>query len=119
MRDASWSLRNDRIHNANMVLDLAGADATTSARNAYFTIQQSFAAIDRMEVRGRDSAGVNVLVWGHQIEASDNRVVPLLAGRTDDPLFTSRSVRVGNATRAWSLCTKPRPKLANLATTPE
>ena len=114
LRDASWSLRNDRIHNANMVLDLAGADATTSARNAYFTIQQSFAAIDRMEVRGRDSAGVNVLVWGHEIEASDNRVVPLLAGRTDDPLFTSRSVRVGNATRAWSFVYKAAAEIGEL-----
>ena len=114
LRDASWSLRNDRIHNANMVLDLAGADATTSARNAYFTIQQSFAAIDRMEVRGRDSAGVNVLVWGHEIEASDNRVVPLLAGRTDDPLFTSRSVRVGSATRAWSFVYKAAAEIGEL-----
>lgn len=114
LRDASWSLRNDRLHNANMVLDLAGADATTSARNAYFTIQQSFAAIDRMEVRGRDSAGVNVLVWGHEVDASDNRVAPLLAGRTQDALFTSRSVRVGSANRAWSFVYKAAAEIGEL-----
>lgn len=114
LRDAVWSLRNDRLHNANMVLDFAGAQATTSARNAYFTIQQAFAAIDRMEVRGRDSAGINILVWGHQLDADNKQVMPLLAGRTDDPLFTSRSVRVGSATRAWSFVYKAAAEIGEL-----
>ncbi|NDD99968.1 hypothetical protein EB008_06760, partial [bacterium] len=56
LKDVNWAIRNDRLRNAVAVFDLAGTGATDSARNAYFSIQQAFAALDRMEVRGRDSA---------------------------------------------------------------
>ena len=55
LRDATWSLRNDRLRTAKLVGELAGKSASDSARNAYLSIQQSFSALDRMEVRGRDS----------------------------------------------------------------
>ena len=106
LRDATWSLRNDRLRTAKAVGELAGKDACASARNAYLSIQQAFSALDRMEVRGRDSAGVHVLVWGHGLDATDKRVAPLLTGRLDDALFTNGSVRVGAGNRAWSFVYK-------------
>ncbi|NBO84166.1 MAG: glucosamine-6-phosphate synthase, partial [Actinobacteria bacterium] len=57
LRDAAWSLRKDRIRTALAVDGLAGAGASRSALSAYLSIQQSFSALDRLEVRGRDSAG--------------------------------------------------------------
>ena len=114
LRDATWSLRNDRLRTAKLVGELAGKSASDSARNAYLSIQQSFSALDRMEVRGRDSAGINLLVWGHGIDASDVRVQPLLKGRTDDNLFTSGSVRVGAGNRAWSFVYKAAAEIGEL-----
>jgi len=114
LRDAAWSLRNDRLRTARLVGELAGKSASSSAHNAYFTIQQAFSALDRMEVRGRDSAGVHVLVWGHGLSAEDPRVAPLLIGRTEDPLFTSGSVRVGDGDRAWSFVYKAAAEIGEL-----
>ncbi|TSA51770.1 MAG: SIS domain-containing protein, partial [Actinobacteria bacterium] len=114
LRDATWSLRNDRLRTARLVGQLAGKDASASARNAYLSIQQAFCALDRMEVRGRDSAGINLLVWGHGLDASDARIQPLLQGRLDDKLFTSGSVRVGMGARAWSFVYKAAAEIGEL-----
>lgn len=114
LRDATWSLRNDRLRTAKLVGELAGKSASDSARNAYLSIQQSFSALDRMEVRGRDSAGINLLVWGHGLDANDARVKPLLKGRLDDNLFTSGSVRVGAGARAWSFVYKAAAEIGEL-----
>ena len=114
LKDANWAIRNDRMRNAVSVFELAGKGASDAARNAYFSIQQAFAALDRMEVRGRDSAGVHVMVWGHGLEATDSRVAPLLAGRQDDALFTSRSVRVGAPGCAWSFVYKAAAEIGEL-----
>lgn len=115
LRDALWSLRNDRLRTARLVDALAGKGASVSARCAYYAIQQAFSAIDRMEVRGRDSAGVHIMVWGHGISPTDNRVLPLLAGRLDDELFGSGSVRVGSAEGgAWSFVYKAAAEIGEL-----
>ena len=114
LRDASWALRRDRIGAARAVAELCGKQASDSARNAYFAIHQAFAALDRMEVRGRDSAGVHVMVWGHGLEASDERVRRLLGSRVEDALFTSGSVRPGSGNRAWSFVYKAAAEIGEL-----
>ncbi len=115
LRDASWSLRNDRLRTARLVDALAGKGASASARSAYYAIQQAFSAIDRMEVRGRDSAGIHVMVWGHGLSANDARITPLIAGRIDDVLFTSGSVRLGRTeATAWSFVYKAAAEIGEL-----
>ncbi|MTA29230.1 MAG: glucosamine-6-phosphate synthase, partial [Actinobacteria bacterium] len=57
-RDVVWSIGRDRLRTARLVAELAGRDAGVAALSGYLMIQQAFAAIDRMEVRGRDSAGI-------------------------------------------------------------
>ena len=114
LRDSSWALRRDRIGTARQVADLCGKQASDSARNAYYSIQQAFAALDRMEVRGRDSAGVHVMVWGHGLEADDARVQRLLGDRVNDALFTTGSVRPGSGARAWSFVYKAAAEIGEL-----
>ena len=72
-------------------------------------------ALDRLEVRGRDSAGLHVLVTGHGLDLSDPTIARLVAERSTDPLFTSGSVRSPTATLASS--TRPRPRSVSSATT--
>ena len=94
LRDAVFSVRNDRLRAARAVDDLAGRDAGSAAIAGYFAVQQALSALDRLEVRGRDSAGVHLYVWGHGLAADDPAVQSLLVGRNDNSLFTDRSVRV-------------------------
>lgn len=90
-RDAVWAIGQDRLRTARAVAELAGRDAAPSAIAGYLMIQRAFAAIDRMEVRGRDSAGIHVFVWGHGL--SDAELASATADRAGDPLFQSGSVR--------------------------
>ena len=90
LKAALWAVRHARLRSAREVEALAGRDAPPSALGGYLAVQQAFSAIDRLEVRGRDSAGLHVFVWGHDIET--DALATLLAERGTDPLFQSGSV---------------------------
>jgi glucosamine--fructose-6-phosphate aminotransferase (isomerizing) len=90
LADVLWAIRNDRFRTARDVEALAGSDATPSALAAYLVAQQAFSAIDRLEVRGRDSAGIHLYVWGHDIDTDS--LDALLEQRGHDPLFENGSV---------------------------
>jgi glucosamine--fructose-6-phosphate aminotransferase (isomerizing) len=94
LRDAVWAVRHDRLRTGDAVAELAGRDAGLAAVAGYLSVQQAFSAIDRMEVRGRDSAGVHVFVWGHGLSADDPAVKALISRRDSDPLFQDGSVRI-------------------------
>ena len=95
-RDLTWAIRNDRFRTARAVEDFAGRDAGKAAVAGFLAIQQALSAIDRMEVRGRDSAGLHVFVWGHGLSLDDPAVRSMLAPRTHDPLFQNGSARVAD-----------------------
>jgi glucosamine--fructose-6-phosphate aminotransferase (isomerizing) len=94
LRDAAWAIRHDRLRTAREVDALAGRDAGRAAIAGYLAVQQALSAIDRLEVRGRDSAGLHLFVWNHGLTAGDPAVRSLLAQRTTDPLFQNGSVRL-------------------------
>jgi glucosamine--fructose-6-phosphate aminotransferase (isomerizing) len=92
LKDAVWGIEHDRLRTGRAVRELAGADPTPSAVAAYLSIQQALSALDRLEVRGRDSAGLHVLVRGHGLEL-DGALGAELVRRSTDPLFGSGTVR--------------------------
>jgi glucosamine--fructose-6-phosphate aminotransferase (isomerizing) len=92
LKDALWAIRNDRLRTADAVRQLAGDAATPGAVAAYLSIQVALSAIDRLEVRGRDSAGIHVLVTGHGVDLDSDEIHRQLDQR-GDPLFTSGAVR--------------------------
>jgi glutamine---fructose-6-phosphate transaminase (isomerizing) len=97
LRDGLWAVRNDRLRTAREVHKLAGREASEGALAAYLAIQQAFSALDRLEVRGRDSAGIHVFVHDHGLDLSDPAVQAAIRERTQDPTFQSGSVRsLGN-----------------------
>ena len=78
-------------------------DATRRCQLAagYLAIQQALSAIDRMEVRGRDSAGLHVFVWDRRLDLdhpAGPRVRDELRDRSGDRLFQARS----RAVRRWT-----------------
>ena len=93
LRDVLWAVRHDRLRTAREVGALAGRDAGTGSLSGYLAIQQSLSAIDRLEVRGRDSAGIHVFVSGHALDPDDSTVRAAIADRNQDPTYQSGSVR--------------------------
>jgi len=94
LRDVLWAIRNDRLRTAREVGALAGRDAGLGSLSGYLAIQQSLSALDRLEVRGRDSAGIHVFVSDHGLDPDEPTVLAALADRAQDPTYPSGSVRL-------------------------
>jgi glutamine---fructose-6-phosphate transaminase (isomerizing) len=90
LKDVLWAVRSDRLGAVAAVEALAGRDALPSQQAGYLAIHQALAGIDRLEVRGRDSAGLHLFVWGHDIDP--DALAALIAERGVDPLFQSGAV---------------------------
>ncbi|MCC5952924.1 MAG: SIS domain-containing protein [Acidimicrobiia bacterium] len=93
-KDALWSLCRDRLRTADAVADLAGPDVGRAGVAAYLSVQQTLSALDRLEVRGRDSAGLHLLVVDHGLDLESPSVAAEVIARSIDPVFGSGSVRV-------------------------
>src|SRR5947199_323920 len=72
--------------------ELCGSDLAASRIEAFTSVQVALSALDRLEVRGRDSAGLHVFVHHHALDLDDPAIARLLDQRRD-PLFGSRAVR--------------------------
>jgi glucosamine--fructose-6-phosphate aminotransferase (isomerizing) len=96
LRDVVWAIGQDRLRTARAVGGLAGRDAAPAAIEAYTHVQRVLSSLDRLEVRGRDSAGIHLLVTGHDLDLAAGRWAAEIAVRSSDPLFTSRSVRIAD-----------------------
>ena len=97
LKDAAWAIRCDRLRAAAAVAELAGPSPSTAAVEAFWSVQTALSSLDRLEVRGRDSAGIHLLVTGHGLDVSS----PDIAARAGDPLFTSMAVRVAGDALAF------------------
>ena len=93
-RDAAWAVRRDRLRTARAVAELAGPSVDRRRSTPTSRSQSRSRRIDRLEVRGRDSAGLHVLVRDHELDLDDPAVRSALDARAADPLFGSGSVRV-------------------------
>jgi glucosamine--fructose-6-phosphate aminotransferase (isomerizing) len=96
LKDAAWAVQRDRLRTARAVAELAGANPGHAAIEACTSIQTALSSIDRLEVRGRDSAGLHVLVTDHGLDPETTAVRALLEPRAADPLFRSGSVRMAD-----------------------
>jgi glucosamine--fructose-6-phosphate aminotransferase (isomerizing) len=97
VKDALWAIERDRLRTARAVADLAGPAVTSrGALAVYLSVQQALSALDRLEVRGRDSAGLSLLVFRHALDTSSVGVRAELENRAADPLFRNFSVRHGD-----------------------
>ncbi len=92
-KDAAWAIERDRLRTAREVADLAGPNPSGAAIAVMLSVQQALSALDRLEVRGRDSAGLHVLVRHHGLDLESGSVRALLDHRMADTLFTHGAVR--------------------------
>ncbi len=96
LKDAVWAIERDRLRAATEVIALGGNDVAGARLAALYSTQQALSNLDRLEVRGRDSAGLHILVRNHGLDLASDHVKTLLAGRSDDNLFLDQAVRVEN-----------------------
>ena len=96
-KDALWAIGRDRLRAADRVAGLGGDELPPAGVAVLFSVHQSLSALDRLEVRGRDSAGVEIQLTGHGLDADDPTVRRLLEQRSH-PGFTSGAVRLRGET---------------------
>ena len=100
IRDGLWAIGRDRLRAARAVSDLLAAGergdgpASTAAVEGYLSVHQALSALDRLEVRGRDSAGLHLQISGHGLDPDDPAVAEALERRAGDESFGSGSVRL-------------------------
>ncbi len=94
LHDKIWAIRRDRLPTAKEVLRLAGPKAGEAAIAAFDSVQTALSALDRLEVRGRDSAGLHILVTGHGLDLESPELRELASGRVADELFGNRALRI-------------------------
>ena len=97
-KDAAWAISRDRLRAAREVdglVDTAALsdDIGVSGLSVALTLHQALSALDRLEVRGRDSAGLEVQLTGHGLDPADPSVRAALEQRST-PAFTDGAVRL-------------------------
>ena len=114
-RDSVWAIGHDRFNTMRAVADLVGdaSEVRAGALDAYLSVQVALSALDRLEVRGRDSAGLHLLVHEPALDLDDPAVRAELTTRTGDPLFRSGSVRLA-APRTVSFVYKAAAEIGEL-----
>ncbi len=98
IRDAAWALSHDRLGGASRVAALAGDAPGRSAIEVFRFVEIALGALDRLEVRGRDSAGISVLVHDPAFDPADPvdpGVAAEIAARCADGRLRSGAVRTG------------------------
>ncbi len=92
-KDALWAIGRDRLRAAAEVAALDEGGASEAGLGVLFSLHQALSALDRLEVRGRDSAGLEVQLTGHGLDAADPWVAAALADR-GGLAFTGGSARL-------------------------
>ncbi len=84
VKDAVWAIRMERVAHARAVAQMVGSGHhSTAAIEAFSSVEIAISALNRLEVRGRDSAGLQLLVTGHGLDLSRPEVARELQRRSD------------------------------------
>jgi len=94
VKDGLWAIRSDRLRAVDMVSTLAGGGTDTGLLEGFLSIHQALSALDRLEVRGRDSAGLHLMIHDHGLDLESPGVRAEIERRRGDEVFRSGSVRV-------------------------
>ncbi|MDG1412397.1 MAG: SIS domain-containing protein [Acidimicrobiales bacterium] len=92
-RDGIWAITRDRLRAAEVVASLSGGSTDGAALDAFLSIHQALSALDRLEVRGRDSAGLHLLIHDHALDLDDPAVLAEINRRSGDINYGTGSVR--------------------------
>ena len=117
MKDVHWSLTNEILGNVEKIKHLAGGQLTEesvppAAAETLRNINLVLNSLDRLEVRGRDSAGLSVMMlfdgqefgrWEEELRTAGLRAE--LEARTADEELLNRAVSLRTAPRSGAALT--------------
>jgi glucosamine--fructose-6-phosphate aminotransferase (isomerizing) len=92
MKDAHFALERDRLGNVEKIRALAGGGAGEARLRAAYDLNAALNSLDRLEVRGRDSAGIHIFVRG-DFATLPRDLEEQISERETIPHFTHRAVR--------------------------
>ncbi|MEO1063478.1 MAG: SIS domain-containing protein [Actinomycetota bacterium] len=96
VKDPLWALRRDRLPTAEQIADLGGPHLSRAGVASYWAVVVALSAIDRLEVRGRDSAGLHITIHDHGLDLEAPGVTALLAERRGGTRFPNLAVEVAD-----------------------
>ncbi|MEC7916745.1 MAG: glucosamine-6-phosphate synthase, partial [Actinomycetota bacterium] len=88
VRDSLWAIERDRLRTAEAIIDLASGTPEADSLTGLLSIQTALSALDRLEVRGRDSAGIEIFIADHALPPA-----ALHGDRFNDPVLQSGAIR--------------------------
>ena len=92
LKDAQFAIERDRIGNVERVRGLAGGSTREEHLRVAYDCNVALNSLDRLEVRGRDSAGLHIFVRGDFAAMLADLEIEI-SERTAIPLFTHQAVR--------------------------
>ncbi len=116
LKDATFAIESDRLQGAERARGLAPGAATTEHWQAAYGINLVLGALDRLEVRGRDSAGLHLFLYGMD-DGGMARTSHDASERLALPDFIHRAVREtcdGEGRRVVSLVYKVASEIGRL-----
>ena len=94
VKDFLWSLRNDRVGLVDSVRELCQGKREAGLVETFTSIHEALSALDSLEVRGRDSAGLHLMIQDHALDLNDPKLLSEIEARSSDSDFKSGSVRL-------------------------
>ena len=94
LKDLVWHIECDRISVSFSVEELLSGRKGDRFIEVLLTVQQILSGLDRLEVRGRDSAGVHIMIQNHGLDLQNSGIRQEIEMRNKDLNYKSGSVRV-------------------------
>lgn len=93
VKDVLWAVLRDRLSVPEGIRALGGSAGSASVIAALCSVHDALSALDRLEVRGRDSLGLHLFVSGHGEDLDEPSLARAIADRSGDPAFVNNAVR--------------------------
>ncbi len=93
LKDQVWAVAHDRVGVIDGLRVLGVDPSSPGSVRALLSVHDALSAIDRLEVRGRDSVGLHLFVSDHGLDLDDSALATAISDRSHDPTFANISVR--------------------------
>ena len=93
VKDALWAVLEDRLAVPAGIRALGGGGSSRSVIAALCSVHDALSALDRLEVRGRDSLGLHLFISGHGQDLDQPALARAISERSADPSFANNAVR--------------------------
>lgn len=93
VKDTLWAVLRDRLSVPQGIRALGGSGGTHSQIAALCSVHDALSALDRLEVRGRDSLGLHLFISDHGENLDDPALARAISERSGDPSFVNNTVR--------------------------